>query len=232
MANKDNFLIISDLHMPMHNSQAFYFLKNVAKDFDIPRCNVYCVGDELDQYNFSRWPKDPNARHTAIQEIECARDAVKSLAKIFPEMKICESNHGSRIAQTAMGAQLPSDVLKSIEEIFHYPEGWEIQDKFVVCANKAEFVVMHGDVEGWSGATGHIKAAMDNGLSTCIGHIHSHAGVNYIRKPMQEMWAMNVGALYDPKSYAFKYGAKHARKGTLGCGVVTDGGRMAIWLPL
>ena len=230
MANKDNFLIISDLHMPMQNAQAFRFLKQVAKDFEIPRSNVYCVGDETDQYNFGRWPKDPDALHTGKTELNEARHAIKELAKIFPEMKICESNHGSRIAARAMEAMLPSEVIRSIKEVFHYPDGWEIQDKFVVCANKAEFVVMHGT--GRSGQNGHIKAMMDNGLSTAIGHIHSYAGVNYMKTDMQEMWAMNVGALYDPEAYAFKYGKDHARKGTLGCGVVTDGGRMAIWLPL
>lgn len=230
MANKNNFLIISDLHMPMQNHQAFRFIKNVIADFDIPRSNIYCVGDELDQYNFGRWPKDPDARHTAAQEIECARAAVKELAKICPEMKICESNHGSRIAARAMDAMLPSQVIKGIREIFQYPDGWQIEQRYIVMANKAEFCVMHGT--GYSGAMGHIKAMWHNGMSTAIGHIHSHAGINFVKTNIQELWAMNVGAGYDPESYGFKYGKDHAQKGTLGVGIVTDGGRLPIWAKL
>ena len=230
MANKNNWIIISDLHMPMQNHHGFRFLKNVKKDFDIPDSNCFCVGDETDQYNFGRWPKDPNARHTAAQEIECAVAAAKELAKIFPELKICESNHGSRIAARAMDAMLPSEVLKGIKEVFKYPDGWQIEQNYVVMGNKGEFCVMHGT--GYSGAMGHVKAMWHNGISTAIGHIHGHAGVNYVKTNMQEMWAMNVGALYDPESYAFKYGKDHAQKGTIGCGVVLDGGKMAMWLPL
>jgi hypothetical protein len=230
MANKENFLVISDLHMPMQNHHAFRFLKQVKADFDIPDSNCYCVGDETDQYNFGRWPRDPNARHTAIQEIECAIAAKEKLEEVFPELKICESNHGSRIMARAVDANLPTDVIRSIKEIFKYSSNWEIQDNFIVMATKAPFCVQHG--QPYSGQNGHIKAMWHNGISTAIGHIHSYAGVNYVKTKHQEMWAMNVGALYDPESYAFKYGKDNAMKGTLGCGVVLDGGKMAMWLPL
>lgn len=223
--------MVSDLHMPMHNHQAFRFIDNVKKDFDIPDSNCYCVGDELDQYNFGRWPKDPNARHTASQEIECAIDAIKKLEKILPELKICESNHVSRIAARAMDAMLPSEVIRGVHEIFHYPKNWQTEERWVIVGSKAEFVVQHGT--GFSGKDGHLKAMQANGgLSTVIGHIHSNAGVNYVKSALMEVWAMNVGALYDPASYAFKYGKDHAYKGTLGCGVVLNGGKMAMWLPL
>jgi hypothetical protein len=226
----DSYLIISDVHLPYHNSQALRFCKQVKKDFDIPDSNIYCVGDLEDQYGFTHWPKTPEAKHTVEQELEAVRVEIRKWELAFPEMKICTSNHGSRIVKKAIAAELPSQIIKSVQEIFQYPKNWQIEEQYIVCATKKEFAVEHG--EGFSGRNGHIEAALLNGISTAIGHLHSHAGVNHIKTRHQELWALNVGCLIDPVSFAFAYGKNSKFKPCIGTGVVLDGGRNPIWLPM
>jgi hypothetical protein len=127
-------------------------------------------------------------------------------------------------------AELPSQLLRSYQEIFEYPPTWKLDEHFIVCATKHEFVVQHG--EGFSGNRGHIDAAMANGISTVIGHLHSFASVSHIKTKHQEIWAVNSGCLIDQDAFAFEY-SKHSKfKATIGATVILDGGRFPIFVPL
>ena len=65
-----------------------------------------------------------------------------------------------------------------------------------------------------------IKAAKANMMSTTIGHIHSHAGINYIANIDKLIFAFNVGCLIDKSAYAFGYGKHIKAKPILGCGLI------------
>lgn len=227
---EDNYLIISDYHAPYGNKLALNFYACLKEDFNIPDDNVYNVGDFEDQFHFSSHFRSPDRHHTAIQEIEAVREEIKKWSKVFPKMKMCTSNHGSRLYKRAMEAELPSVILKGMREIYEYPKGWEIAEQFIICATKKEFLIFHG--EGYSGIKGHIDAAMDLGISTAMGHLHGNGGVNHIRTRHQDLWAMNVGCSVDPESFAFEYGDKSRRKPTLGGGLVLDGGRLPLFIPM
>lgn len=223
--NKNNFLFISDVHEPYAHPQALKFCKSLQKDFEIPNSNIYSVGDLLDQYGFSRWPKSPDAKHTINQELDLARERLKRWALAFPELKICESNHDQRIMKKALGADLPSQVIRSFREIFGIPDEWEIKQQFVVMANKCEIVVDHG--EEFPDA---LQAAISYGVNVVQGHHHAKAGVQYARSRVQELWGMSVGCLVDRESFAFSYGDKSKRKPMIGCGIVLNG--IAHFIPL
>lgn len=230
MGKNESYLIIPDLHAPFGHQRALEFCKSLQDEFKISKSNIICLGDFEDQYNFGKWPKSPDRKHTIIQEIEHTKDEIKKWAKAFPNMRMCTSNHGSRIAKRAFDAELPSQLLRNYEEIFAYPKGWELRENFIICASKHEFVAQHG--EGFSGARGHIDAALANGLSTVIGHLHSFAGVSHIKTQHQELWAVNSGCLIDQESYAFEY-SKHSKfKATIGATVILDGGRWPVFVPL
>lgn len=145
-------------------------------------------------------------------------------------MKMLTSNHGTRIESRALEAEIPSQFLKAHGEIFKYPKGWQLAEEYVVFGSRHEFCLQHGD--GFSGAQGHIKAAMANGMSTAIGHLHCFAGVTHIKTRHQEIWAANAGCLIDPSAYAFQYGKHHVNKPTIGALVILDGGRWPVWVPL
>lgn len=215
---KDNFLFISDVHEPYSHPRALQFCKSLKKDFDIPHSNIYSVGDLLDLYGFSRWPKSPDAKHTINQELDLARDRMKKWAVAFPEMKICESNHDQRIMRKALGADLPSQVIKSLHDIFEFPDSWQIKDQFVVMANKCEMLVTHGEEFPCA-----LQAAIAYGVNVIQGHHHSKAGVQYRKSRVQELWGMAVGCLVDNESFAFAYGDKSKMKPMIGCGLVLNG---------
>ena len=80
---------------------------------------------------------------------------------------------------------------------------------------------MHG--EGFGGNTAHLKWAQINGKPTVIGHIHSHAGINYVRSEYGQIWGMNTGCLIDYKQYAFKYAKHTPHKPVIGVGFVDNG---------
>ena len=229
MAKTDS-LILPDLHIPYEHNLALRFAKEVRKDFGIPWENIYSLGDELDLFAGGKWPKGGDAPHTANQEIEIAREKVRKWGAAFPDLKICESNHVTRWMRKAFDAELPSQVIRSIEEIYEYPEGWKLEPFHVVDAGKAKFRLQHGD--GYSGPMGMRQAAIDNGMSTIIGHLHSNAGVTWIKTANQEIFGVNGGCLIDVAAYCFKYGIHSRLKPTIGVTVVLDGGKFPLWVPM
>src|SRR5262249_13709221 len=55
-----NALWISDLQLPFTDPRALAFCQQVRKDYNVPITNIGCVGDELDLYWASRYPKSPD----------------------------------------------------------------------------------------------------------------------------------------------------------------------------
>jgi UDP-2,3-diacylglucosamine pyrophosphatase LpxH len=221
MGNKNNFLFISDVHEPYSHHQALKFCKSLKSDFDIPNSNIYSVGDFADLYGFSRWPKSPNAPHTINQEIELTKDRMKLWYKAFPEMRICESNHDQRILRKALGADLPSQVIKSFEEIMEFPDGWQMKEHFIVCHNKGEFIVEHGD--SWTSQNGLREAILHYGLCVVKGHTHIRAGVQHVWTKHQKLWGLDVGCLIDHEAHCFDYGKFNKQKSVIGCGLLLNG---------
>jgi len=81
---------------------------------------------------------------------------------------------------------------------------------------------------GKSGAMAHINHAKATGRSTCIGHIHAFAAVNYLRRGF---FAANFGCLIDKHAPCFAYASEMDDNIVLGCGIVI-GGREAIFVPM
>jgi len=81
---------------------------------------------------------------------------------------------------------------------------------------------------GKSGAMAHINHAKATGRSTCIGHIHAFAAVNYLRRGF---FAANFGCLIDKHAPCFAYASEMDDNIVLGCGIVIDG-KEAFFIPL
>jgi hypothetical protein len=217
VANKNNFLFLGDVHLPFEHPLALKFAKSLQKDFDIPHENIYSVGDLLDLYNFSRWPKSPDARHTVNQELDLAREKIRKWGAAFPELKIAESNHDTRIIKKALGCDLPSQVIRSFEDIFELPNDWILKDHFIICG--PDIMVCHGD-EAFPEAIG---AAVAYGVNVVRGHHHAKFGVKYQRSKLQQLWGADTGWLGDETAYAFQYGDKSKFKMINGSVVVVNG---------
>ena len=218
-----NILVIPDLHCPWHHPHAFDFLRDLARHYSPDE--VVCVGDEVDCHRWSSHPQDPDMPGPG-DEIGRARQALKPLYKLFPKVKVCESNHAIRPFRKASEAFLPAHFLRLWRDILEAPKGWEWRLRWLVRARfdahtPPDVVFIHGD--GFSGENGAKKAAQHYRRCVVMGHIHSFAGVNYLWGPYDRIWAMNVGCLIDPEAPAFSYGKHMARRPTLGAGVIVDG---------
>lgn len=226
---KDRYLFISDLQIPFHNSSALEFCKFLQREYSIPKENILCSGDELDNYYGSVFRKDANAGHTAIQEIDGAKEETKRWVSEFPLMRLCESNHGMRWKKKAFEAEIPEILLRQYQEVMEFPRGWKWAGHWDINTKKP-FMVCHGDDYG--GGRPHIEAAMHNGKSCAIGHHHNLFSVDFIKTKSLDIWGAVAGCLINPDSYAFNYTKGHKRKPKLGCLVILDDGFRPVLHPL
>ena len=198
------------------------------RDYRIPRANVICVGDEVDQYFGAVYEKDPDAGLSPKTELAATRAELRPWYKAFPEMRLCISNHGIRWARKAFEAAIPSELLRPWRDVIEAPAGWKWRQRWDI-GTAHPWSVIHG--MGYSGMNGHRTAALDLGRSVAIGHLHGFGGVARVTTETQAIWGMNTGCLIDVEAYAFNYGKYSRFKPTLGVGVVLDDGRTPVFVP-
>lgn len=207
-------LVISDLQCPFDHDDYLPFLIKAYKKY---RCDtVVCIGDEIDHHALGDYGCDPDG-YSAGHELTKAVERLSRYYKVFPEVKLCESNHTVRIFKRAFKAGIPIKYMKDFAEVIESPKGWKWADEWEIDGVR----YIHGC--GYSGTLGALNAAKDSGVSTVIGHLHSDSGVLFFNSGRKTIFGMNVGCGIDQKAYAFNY-AKHSRKkAVLSCGVVIDG---------
>jgi len=211
---KHRVLVISDTQFPFQHKDYLKFLRAVEKKYKCDK--VIHIGDEVDFHAISNWDSDPDG-YSAGDEFITAKKELKNLYAAFPVVKACISNHTDRPYRKAFKHGLPRDFLKSYADLLEAPPGWEWGEYWIIDEVQYE----HG--EGSSGRNGAIKAAEQNMRSTVIGHIHSHAGIQYTANPRFLIFGFNVGCLIDRHTYAFAYGKKFKAKPIISCGVVIEG---------
>lgn len=221
MKRNKTVLAIPDLHIPFHHRDALAFLAEVKRVYKPDE--VVNMGDLEDWHSISMHDHDPDGM-SAGAELQALRDGIKLFAKLFPNMKICTSNHGSLPMRRAFKFGLPSELIKSYREIIQAPKGWRIADEWEVDG----IIYEHG--EGFTGQQAAIKSANANMQSTVIGHIHAFAGIQYSANQKHLIFGFNCGCLIDRHTYAFKYGKKLKAKPILGCGIIRNG--IPIFIPM
>lgn len=204
-------MAIPDLHAPYNHPDAYLFLQDVAAQ--VQPDLVVCLGDEADMAGLSFHEKDPHAP-SASDEYHQMLEQLGELYKIFPNVLCCHSNHTSRPFRVAHKAGLPSHYMKSYREFLQAPDGWSWHDRIVI----NDVCYIHGDPK--TGRNAAWSWMNEHRMSTVIGHIHGHGGVQYSASPFRKTFAANAGCLIDTQAIAFKYGTKYANKATLGCVVV------------
>lgn len=208
-------LAISDLHFPYQHPHAFDWLAQLKNEFKPDK--IIGLGDEVEMAAMGFHDKNP-MMPSAGDEYKYALACMKTLYKIFPEMDICVSNHGSRLYRRAFTNGIPESMVKAYRELWDAPATYNWHGRIVfenVCYE-------HGD-SGGSGRNASFVAMTANHMSTVIGHIHSHGGVQYHANHHREMFALNAGCLIDVNSPAFLYAEKYRNKPTIGTGLVIDG---------
>ncbi|NCX93431.1 MAG: hypothetical protein EBX40_02000 [Gammaproteobacteria bacterium] len=224
-------LVIPDSQKPYEHEKALAFCTDLRRKYKIPSSNILHTGDEIDIFHGSAHKKGAEYRHSPTEEIMIVREKIKEWAKAFPKMKLCTSNHGLRWIRKAFDAEIPSVAIKDYKELYEIPKEWEYRQEWRFTDLPNPFRMIHG--QGYSGKDGHRNAALDGGISTVIGHLHSFAAIDYIRTLNgYKIWAVNAGCLIDVESFAFDYGKYNRNSPCLGALTIHEGGRVPIFHPM
>jgi predicted phosphodiesterase len=215
--------VIGDTHFPFCHPDYLDFCYDVFDKFGCSE--IVHIGDEVDNHAISYHESNPDGE-SAGKESDKAFEDLQKWYKVFPDVKVCIGNHTALHYRKAKTSGLPDRFIKTYEEVWSAPKGWKWSLDWEI--NNVLFT--HGT--GSSGQMGAMNRAKDNRQSTVIGHVHSFGGVLYSASERDLIFGLNVGCGIDVNSYAMEYGKTFAKRPTLGCGVVLDGGRIGLFVPM
>ncbi|ALP47744.1 hypothetical protein Ahp1_25 [Aeromonas phage Ahp1] len=210
-------LVIGDLHAPYVHPDALDFLRELKERYN-PELVVQ-IGDEVDNHAISFHDSDPDLK-SAGDELEAAKEWLGEFVKVFPEVLVCDSNHGSLVYRKAKAHGLPAAMIRRYRDIL-FPqgggEGWSWGEAWNINTVLGTVRFVH---QASGDAVSH--AAHEN-VNLVAGHEHGKFGVNWAASSAKLYFGAYTGCLIDRKSLAFAYGKLALKKPILGAMVITDG---------
>lgn len=205
---------ISDLHAPYQHPDSLDFLKRIKKTYRIN--NWISLGDEADKHALSFHDSNPDL-YSAGHELKEAKAFFKDLAKLFPRLDILESNHGSLIMRKALSNGIPSDYIKSYNDIYEAPDSWKWHFDMTLKLDCGSKVYLHHGK-----ASDVYKLSQAQGMCAIQGHFHEKFNIHYWGNSLGLYWGMQCGCLVNPKSMAFAYNKNNLKRPIIGTGVIID----------
>ena len=200
-------LVIGDLHAPFIQEGYLEFCKHI---YNIYNCNhTIFIGDIIDNHYSSYHETDPNAMGGG-DELTAAIIKLKPWKESFKKADVIIGNHDRMIMRKAFSSAIPKQWIKSYNDVLGTKWNW--QDRVVY--DDVQYV--HGE-----GGTARTRAKNDM-MSTCQGHIHTQAYVDWTVGTHEKIFGMQVGCGIDRSSYAAAY-AKNFKKQAIGVGIVIGG---------
>ena len=192
-------LVIGDLHTPYHHPDTLEFLRHVKQTFN-PDCVVQ-IGDETDGHALSFHDSDPNLDSAGVELLR-AQAVLSDLGRLFPNVLVCHSNHGSLVYRRAKYTGIPVQMIRTYREIL-FPEGmpgWSWAYSWKLNTPSGSVMFKHqpsGDV---------LSDASHEGYSLVVGHLHGKASVEWGASSQRLYFGAQTGCLIDKDSLAFAYG--------------------------
>jgi len=178
---------------------------------------VINIGDELDYHAISFHDHDPDLMSPS-DELKTAIARMQPLFKLFPEMDLLESNHGSLVYRKGKTHGLPRHVFKSYREVLGAPEGWKWQPDLTLMASNGQYIYFcHGRLSDG------LRLSQSMGMSVVQGHFHESFEVRYWGNSLGLYWSMKVGCLIENDSLAFAYNKLNLKRPVIGCAVILNG---------
>lgn len=212
-------LILGDIHLPFPDWEALKQAQKFAKEFKPDL--VVQMGDLIDAKAWSKYQKDPDDLSPQT-EFDLVAKQIKILHKMFPKMVILQGNHEARFSAKKMEAQLPTQLVRSLREVFDMKGWWWVapggQERAVVKSGGKEILFVHGDE-----MAGNVVAkAKRLGLCVVQGHTHK-AELGYVNDFHREIFGLDVGCMADLSSKAMRYAASNPTSAFVGFGYIEDG---------
>ena len=169
----NNTLIINDVHIPFHDTEALRAALKYGKDRGVD--SIYINGDLMDFYALSFFSKDPKYRRFK-QEIETGEGFFKGLRHNFPNVKIFYKmgNHEERFERYLRDKAEDLDGLVTIEGMMKLKDyGIEIIDGRKI-VKKGKLYLLHGHEIRVSSALVNIARTvrLRTSVNTIVGHHH------------------------------------------------------------
>lgn len=208
--------IISDIQYPLHDPKAVALAATIVADLGV---DSVCIGDELDNWQISRWCKGRKGEYDG--QLGKARDGIGQVLKDLRVKHLTRSNHGNtRLESYLLGAPALADLPEYQYEAFMRLDTLGItfhRKPFDVAPG---WVAIHGDEGNLIQAAGGtaLGIAKKWGVSVVCGHTHKlglqHHHVSYGGKVHRRIWGFEVGNLMaqDKASY-LKGGAANWQQG-------------------
>ena len=200
-------LVIGDLHAPFIQHGYLEFCQHI---YNIYNCNhTIFIGDIIDNHYSSYHETDPNAMGGG-DELSAAIRKLKPWKESFKKADVIIGNHDRMIMRRAFSSSIPKQWIKSYNDVLGTKWNW--QDRIVY--DNVQYVHCEG-------GTARTRAKNDM-FSTCQGHIHTQAYVDWTVGTHKKIFGMQVGCGLDRESYAAAY-AKNFKKQAIGVGIVIGG---------
>jgi hypothetical protein len=207
-------LIIPDTHFPYQHPDAIDFLQSL-KELVRPTRTIH-LGDETDCHAISFHQSDPDLWSPG-HELEKAIEYLKPLYRLFSDLDLMESNHGSLVYRRALASGMPLNTIKSYNEILKAPKGWQWHEHLILkLPNDNNVMFFHGK------SSNPLSISKALGMSTVNGHYHTQFSIQKWSTPVATNFAMVCGSLINPKSKAFAYDKNNIFRPILGAGLIID----------
>ena len=202
------------MHLPYQHKDAIIFLKEIKKEFKPDK--IVNIGDLLDFHAISMHETNPDL-YSAGMELDKAKEYIKQIEDIFPEVIEVDSNHSSLVYRRALRYGMSKQFLKPYGEFLGTRKWKWIDDLTLTMSNGQRCFFTHGR------SADVLKVSQTMGMNCVQGHYHTKFLISYWANPDNLFFAMNVGCLINQKSMAFNYAKNFKTRFILGCAIILDG---------
>ena len=202
------------MHLPYQHKDSIKFLKEIKKEFRPDK--IVNIGDLLDFHAISMHDSNPDL-YSAGMELDKAKEYIKVLENIFPEVIEVDSNHSSLVYRRALKYGMSKQFLKPYGEFLGTRKWKWIDDLTLTMSNGQRCFFTHGR------SADVLKVSQTMGMNCVQGHYHTKFLISYWANPDNLFFAMNVGCLINQKSMAFSYAKNFKTRFILGCGIILNG---------
>lgn len=207
-------LVISDQHAPFQHPDTLAFLKAIKEKYQ--PTTVVNIGDELDKHSLSFHDSDQDLP-SAGDELKLGIKFLKQLEKLFPEMVLVASNHGSMALRKAKHHGIPLKYLATPQDIYGVTQSWQwVDDLTLTLPNGQKVYFAHGITKDGK------KLAQQRAINVVQGHYHTEFRIDYVSNPQDLFFSMQIGCLIDKRSLAFAYDKLNLQRPILGTGIIIN----------
>ena len=208
-------LFISDTHIPFSHPDYIKFLAAIKKRYE-PEVVIH-IGDEVDYHAISFHDSDQDGMSSGMELDKAIIELGEGLHRLFSEMILMESNHGSLVYRKMKYHGVPIRAIKELQELYETPQ-WRWVPSLLLKTAKGPVYVCHGM------SSNAKRMTLEHGCSVVQGHFHSRFEVTWFQSQLKSTYSMFLGCLADEDSYAMAYNKPNLSKFILGCGMIDKKG--------